>query len=222
MSGSPVPALGPGPGDMAVDPGSGPRAGRSPGAGRQRGVERRLGRLLGWGTGQGAGRPGRCWSGPSGVGPSRAEAAVRAGAEGGTGLGLEVRRQESQGTPGGEGQQAGGRSPLLVPSMTVAALGRCRPGPHRGGTPLSFPPCARSAGPRAGEPWGSREGLGRACPPDSAFPDQRQLPAPASPQPGLRAPGGTPALTSCCWAALSGNQGLGSRPSYWPDTDSQL
>lgn len=39
--------------------GSGPGAGRSPGAGRQQEMERRLGRQLCWGTGQGAWRGGQ-------------------------------------------------------------------------------------------------------------------------------------------------------------------
>lgn len=67
-----------------------------------------------------------------------------------------------------DGRAAGQADTPLLLSVTVAALGKCQIWTPVKGL-LSFsPPHPHSAGVASSE--GSREGLGRACPPDSAFP----------------------------------------------------
>lgn len=190
-------------------------------------VEQKLGLSKGWGRagGQVEEGGGRGWGHPGaetgvGGGPGACGAGVRTGAEAGTGLRLEVKKQD-QGTPGRTGQQAG-RMPTAPALGSVAPLGRCQTWAPLKGPLFFFSLRLHSA--RVGIPGvgGGREGLGRACPPDSAFPAQRQLPSPplTPPQPGhppqldLRGPGRHRRPDTLLLAALPENPVLGSRPPH--------
>lgn len=155
---------GPARGTWLLTQGSGSGAGRSPGAGRQQEVEQRPAGQLGHGPWGREGRArlelGPAWAElkGAGVGARREEAGVRAGAEGGT---RTRAGGEAAGVPGEpwRGRAAGGdRAPLPLLSVTVAASGRCRPGPLREDPSLSLShPHPHLAG--VGSPGGAGKGL---------------------------------------------------------------
>lgn len=162
-------------GTWLLTQGSGPGAGRSAGAGQQQEVEQRPAGQLGHGPWGREGRAGLelgpAWAElkGAGVGAGREEAGVRAGAEGGMrtragGEATGVRGEPWRGRAAGRGQ-----SPTAPALRDSCSLGQVQTwARQRGPLPLSFPPPSPLG--RGGEPWGSREGFGRACPPDSAFP----------------------------------------------------
>ena len=133
-----------------------------------------------------------------------------------------MKQQESEESPGGEGQQAGGRAPLPLLSVTVAASGRCRPGPVREDPSLSLShPHPHLAG--VGSPGGAGKGLaGPAHLTQLSRPRGSSLPPPHPSQASepRQAPQARPDIL--LWGCVAGDPGLGSRPSHWLDADSSL